>query len=62
VPMAVCHSRGVERSSSYAKGSSALMTSQGSGAWTTSRGSDEAKERWELKRLSSGFDFERSKP
>jgi hypothetical protein len=45
---------GVERSSSYEKGSSALMTSQGSGAWTTSRGSDETERCWTKRRSTGG--------
>jgi hypothetical protein len=53
VPMVVCYSRGVERSSSCAKGSSALMMSQGSGTWMTSRGSNETK-RGQTKRRSAG--------
>jgi hypothetical protein len=53
MPVAVCYSRGVERSSSCAKGSSALMMSQGSGAWMMSRGSNEM-ERGQTKRRSAG--------
>jgi hypothetical protein len=59
---------GVERSSCCAKGSSALTTSQGLGAWMTSRGSDETEKgrtKWRsvggLRRLSFGFGFEQSK-
>jgi hypothetical protein len=52
VLVAVCYSRRVERSSSCAKGSSALMTSQGSGAWMMSWGLDET-ERGRTKRRST---------
>jgi hypothetical protein len=53
VPVAVCYSRGVERSSSCAKGSSAFDKME--------RGQTEQRSAGGLGRLSFGFGFEQSK-